>query len=376
MKKIKVLHILDELNTGGAERIVYTYFKHFNKNQFQWDFVVTRYADTSKKGILEKKIESIGGKIYKVHRKRENYLRNILDIDYIIKNGQYDIVHSHLDELSAIYLLSAKIHKVPVRICHSHLAGTDRGFLVELLCKFFRLLLKHVITNKFACGNDAAKSLWGNNAIKDGSVYIMKNAIETDLFKFDVTIRNAKRNELNIREDCFVIGSIGRLSYQKNSDFIVDIFSEFHKKNQNSILLLVGVGDFLDLIEKKIKSYNLEGSVKLLGNRSDVNEIMMAMDLFILPSRFEGLPIVIVEAQCSGLPCIISDTITKEVSFSNNIRYLSLANTAKEWAEKILIQDIQVNRNLCSDTIKSVGYDINEASIDLQDYYKKILRKY
>ena len=102
----------------------------------------------------------------------------------------------------------------------------------------------------------------------------------------------------------------------------------------------------------------------------------MAMDLFILPSRFEGLPIVIVEAQCSGLPCIISDTITKEVSFSNNIRYLSLANTAKEWAEKILIQDIQVNRNLCSDTIKSVGYDINEASIDLQDYYKKILRKY
>lgn len=373
--KIRVLHILDELNTGGAERIVFSYYQHINRENFQWDFVMTRYADPKKKGILEDKIESMGGHIYRVHRKRENYLKNIKDIDEIIKKGKYDIVHSHLDELSAFYLMSAKHYNVPVRICHSHLVGTDRGCGVELLCKFLRPIMKYVTTDKFACGNDAGSALWGTDAVKNGNVHIMKNAIDIKTFIFDEQVRKAKRKELHISEDNVVIGSVGRLSYQKNSDFIVDIFNEYHKKNQNSTLLLVGVGDLLDVIKKKIEDYNLQNNVQFLGSRDDVNKIMMAMDAFLLPSRFEGLPIVMVEAQCSGLTCFVSDTVTKEIKLSDSVKYLSLDEGAKKWASFIKKNLKLDDRYLGAKYVEDNGYEIASAAMDLEEYYVAILEK-
>ena len=374
MRKYRVLHILDELNTGGAERIVFSYFQHIDREKFQWDFVMTKYADPEKKGILEDAIESMGGKIYRVHRKRENYLKNIIDIDTIIKKGHYDIVHSHLDELSTFYLMSAKKYKVTVRICHSHLAGTDRGRGVEILCKLLRPMMFRVTTDKFACGNDAGIALWGKEAVKNGEVHIMKNAINTEAFTYNEEIRTAKRKELNIGPTSTVIGSVGRLSYQKNSDFIVDIFAKFHERNSKSVLILVGVGDLLDKINEKINQYNLYDCVQLLGSRNDVNEIMMAMDFFLLPSRFEGLPIVMVEAQCVGLPCLVSDTITKEIALSKGAQYISLNKTADEWADILDKTSHDSKRVSGKEIVKNKGYEIDSASKDLEEYYTKILR--
>ncbi|WP_283650554.1 glycosyltransferase family 1 protein [Dubosiella newyorkensis] len=373
--KIRVLHILDELNTGGAERIVFSYFQNIDRDKFQWDFVVTRYADPNKKGILEDKIESMGGRIYRVHRKRENYLKNINDIDKIIKNGNYDIVHSHLDELSTFYLFSAKKYKVPVRICHSHVAGTDRGSGVEMLCKLLKPVMRWVTTDKFACGIDAGAALWGRDAINKGKVYIMKNAINTKAFTYNETIRMIKRKELKIESSTTVVGSVGRLSYQKNSDFIVDIFAKFHEINPNSVLVLVGEGDLLGTIKRKMNKYKLHDCMRLIGSRNDVNEIMMAMDLFLLPSRFEGLPIVMVEAQCTGLPCLAADSITKEIKLSDRVEYFSLDNNAEEWA-KLLCNNIEKNnRDAGFKIVKDNGYEIKYATDNLDIYYSRRIKE-
>lgn len=375
IRKIRVLHILDELNTGGAERIVFSYYQHIDLNKFQWDFVMTRYENPNKKGILEDKIESMGGHIYRVHRKRENYLANICEVDEIIKRGNYDIVHSHLDELSTFYLMSAKHYKVPVRICHSHLAGTDRGRGVELLCKFLKPCMKVVTTDKFACGNDAGIELWGKSAVDNGEVHVMKNAIETKKFIYNKHTKKEKRKELGLNNDSIVLGSVGRLSYQKNSDFIVDVFNEYHKIVKNSVLILIGVGDYVDKVKEKIELYNLKDSIKLLGERTDVNELMMAMDIFLLPSRFEGLPIVLVEAQCTGLNCFISDTITNEIRLSDRVQYISLDKSAKEWANSINKCKIIDDRENEFNRIIEEGYEISSATIDLEEYYLYLLGK-
>ena len=334
---------------------------------------MTRYADSNKKGILEDKIEAMGGRIYRVHRKRENYLKNINDIDKIIKNGNYDIVHSHLDELSTFYLLSAKKYNVPVRICHSHLAGTDRGKGVEILCKLLKPIMRYVTTDKFACGIDAGIALWGETEVKTGQVHIMTNAIDTIRFRFNIETRKLKRDELNINESTLVLGSVGRLSYQKNSDFIIDIFNDYHKMNCDSMLLLVGVGDLIDEVNRKIDKYNLHNFVKLIGSRDDVNELLMAMDIFLLPSRFEGLPIVLVEAQCSGLPCLVSDSVTKEIKLSEKVKYISLEEDSTAWASYINDNQIFDERNTAYNRVVNDGYDICSASKNLENYYRYIL---
>ena len=202
----------------------------------------------------------------------------------------------------------------------------------------------------------------------------MKNAINTEAFTYNEEIRTAKRKELNIGPTSTVIGSVGRLSYQKNSDFIVDIFAKFHERNSKSVLILVGVGDLLDKINEKINQYNLYDCVQLLGSRNDVNEIMMAMDFFLLPSRFEGLPIVMVEAQCVGLPCLVSDTITKEIALSKGAQYISLNKTADEWADILDKTSHDSKRVSGKEIVKNKGYEIDSASKDLEEYYTKILR--
>ena len=375
MKKIRVLHILDELNTGGAERIVVSYFQNIDRDRFQWDFIITRYADPNKKGLLEPIVEELGGKIYRVTRKRKNYIKNITETAKIIKNGNYDIVHSHLDELSAYYLSAAKKAGVPVRICHSHLAGADRGKAVELLCRYLKPKLEKTVTDRFACGIEAGKALWGAEAVADGNVHIMRNAIRTDKFYFNQAIRERVRTNLGIA-DRFVIGTVGRLSYQKNSTFLIEIMKELHKMQSTAILLIVGEGDQRTAMEDLVSRYELQDNVVFLGGRNDVNEIMMGLDAFLLPSRFEGLPIVLIEAQCTGLPCLVSDRVTREVKVNGNVRYLPIDNAEKLWAEESIIVSQKDKRENAVSQIKEAGYEITTAAKDLEIYYSEALRRF
>lgn len=363
MKKIRVLHILDELNTGGAERIVVSYFQHIDREKFQWDFVITRYEDPNKRGQLEDVVEKLGGHIFRVPRKREGYLKNIKATAEIIKNGNYDIVHSHLDELSAPYLLAAKRYHVPVRICHSHLVGADRGKSVELLCKFYKPILNSVVTDRFACGEDAGRALWGSKPF-----FVMKNAIETEDFKFNQSKRDELRKKYKC-EDKIVLGSVGRLSYQKNSEFLIDIFAEYHKKNPKSELWVIGEGPLEASVNGRIEKYELDEHVKMFGGRNDVNELLNAMDVFLLPSRFEGLPIVLVEAQCNGLPCAVSDTVTKEMKMSDSMYFISIADLAK-WTSAITQNYRWIfERKDAYKNVQKNRYDLNSAAVVLEDQY-------
>lgn len=372
--KIRVLHILDELNTGGAERIVFSYFQHIDREKFQWDFVMTRYADPNKKGILEDEIEMLGGKIYRVHRKRENYIQNIKDVDEIIKYGNYQVVHSHLDELSSFYLLSAKRHGVPVRIAHSHLAGANRGFLVETLCVLLKPILKCCATSKFACGKDAGICLWGTKSLKNEEIYVMHNAIDTSLFSFNSDIRKRKRSELNIG-DSVVFGTVGRMSYQKNSEFIVEIFNEIHTINPMSKMIFVGTGENESNVKSMARNYNLTDHIIFLDSRNDVNELMMAMDVFLLPSRFEGLPIVLVEAQCTGLECVVSDSVTDEIRINSNVHYYGLEHSAKEWAYYILSISDDYDRTKGEHSISQAGYKIDQEAKKLESHYLQEVKR-
>lgn len=375
MRKIRVLHILDELNTGGAERIVFSYFQNIDRSKFQWDFIITRYKDPTKRGLLENSVEEMGGKIYRIHRKRENYIANIKDVDNIIKKGHYDIIHSHLDELSAFYLVSAKKYKVPVRICHSHLAGAERGKGVELICKLIKPLLNYSVTDRFACGNDAAIALWGEKAFRRGQVSIMHNAINPEKFKFSQAIRIQVRNKLDIQENVRVLGFVGRLSYQKNPEYVIDVFNEYHQLNSNSVLLMIGEGEKFQDLQNQTKKYGLSENVRFLGRRDDINELMIGMDLFLLPSRFEGLPIVMVEAQCSGLPCLVSSNITREIKIQDNVKYKPLGDSCSSWAteaEKLLSK--AMNRADSYKSIVDAGYNISVEAKKLENKYIELIR--
>ena len=242
LKKLRALHILDELNTGGAEKIVVSYFCNIDREKQEWEFIITEYDDKHKRGLLEDLVQEFGGKIYRVPRKRKNYLANVKAVDRIIKHGKFDIVHSHLDELSALYLLSAKRYGVPVRICHSHLSGADRGLCVELLCKLLKPILNKVTTDMFACGRDAAISLWGKENVLNQRVYILNNAIDTAQFSYSESIRKQKRAELGLGTET-VYGTVGRMSYQKNSEFIVQIYNQIRNHKKNCKFLFVGVGE-------------------------------------------------------------------------------------------------------------------------------------
>lgn len=372
--KIRVLHILDELNTGGAERIVFSYFQNIDRDKFQWDFVITEYDDKNKRGLLEQAVLDLGGRIYRVPQKRKNYLLHILVVNKIIRDGDYQIVHSHLDELSAPYLISAKHYKVPIRIAHSHLAGANRGHVVEILCFLLKPILNACVTNKFACGTYASVCLWGSKATENHEVYIMHNAIDTSKFLFDSDLRESKRRELNLG-NVVTYGTVGRMSYQKNSEFIIDIFNEIHSINPQTNLIFVGTGENESNVKKLAKEYNLLDSIQFLSSRNDVDELMMAMDVFLLPSRFEGLPIVLVEAQCTGLQCFVSNFVTDEVKVNPNVYYYGLEHSAKEWAEYILSKKINYERCKGVNNINGAGYKIEEEAKKLGRYYMQEINR-
>ena len=374
MKKIKILHILDNLHTGGAERIVFSYYQHFDTDKIQVDFVITENDDGTK-GMLEDSVLKMGGNIFRVPRKRKGYIKHLIAAHNVIKSGKYDIIHSHLDELSAFYLLFALFSGTKIRICHSHLAGADRGFSVELLCLFLKPLMNIVTTHKFACGKDAAIALWGKRAVKKEKVHIMNNAIDTDLFSYNETIRNDIRKKYNL-SDCTVLGTVGRLSYQKNSIFVIDVFYQYKLINTKSKLLIVGDGELESEMRKKVEDYGIKEDVIFTVNRTDVNQLMMAMDIFLLPSRFEGLPIVLVEAQSVGLSCYVSDKVTTEIKINPNIYYLPITDSTELWAKEIAKSyNNDFNRILGRENIINANYGINNEAVKMQNYYLSLIEE-
>ncbi|WP_271400416.1 glycosyltransferase family 1 protein [Salinicoccus roseus] len=364
---IRVLHVVSALGSGGVENLLYNYYKHIDTNQITFDFIV----HSENIGVKEREFMSLGSSVYHVVPKRINPIRNARKIKEIIKNGGYDIVHAHQDYMSFIPLLYAKKYGVHTRISHSHLAHINNsGSLNNLLVSMFKIINKHYATDYFACSVDASLELFGKKEVDLGKPIVMKNAIDVEQYTFSESKREQIRKELGVEEK-FVIGNIGRFTYQKNHTFIIDIFSKVYKKNENSVLLLIGEGEGKQKIERKVKELGLEKAVRFLGVRSDIPDLMQAMDVFLFPSNFEGLGIVLIEAQASGLQCIASKkVIPKETNITDFIEYISLEESSENWANAVLRYGQGYKRKNTSEQIKIAGYDLLEQSKWLENYYK------
>ena len=328
---IRIAQIVGKWIGGGVEAVVMNYYRHLDHSKIQFDFI----CDDDSTNIPYDEIEKLGGKVILIppYQKVFKYQR---ELRRVLRDGKYKIVHSHINTLSVFPLYAAKKVGVPVRIAHSHSTTNKKEWKKNLLKQVLRPFSKKYATNYMCCSELAGRWLFGDKAYDEGKVYLLNNAIDLDKFKYDKKIKDKKRKELGIKEDTIVIGHIGRFVAQKNHTFLIDIFNQFHKKEKNSILLLAGQGPLQEEIKNKVRELGLDDSVRFLGQRNDANELYQVFDVFLLPSLYEGLPVVGVEAQASGLLCFLSDDMTKETKVLDSTVFMSLSNTAEEWTDEIL----------------------------------------
>lgn len=284
---IRIAQIVGKWLGGGVEAVVMNYYRHLDHNKIQFDFI----CDDDSTNIPYDEIEKLGGKVILIppYQKVFKYQK---ELRRVLRDGKYKIVHSHINTLSVFPLYAAKKVGVPVRIAHSHSTTNKKEWKKNLLKQVLRPFSKKYATNYMCCSELAGRWLFGDKAYDEGKVYLLNNAIDLDKFKYDKKIRDKKRKELGIKEDTIVIGHIGRFVAQKNHTFLIDIFNQFHKKEKNSILLLAGQGPLQEEIKNKVRELGLDDSVRFLGQRNDANELYQAFDVFLLPSLYEGLPVV------------------------------------------------------------------------------------
>ena len=368
--KVRVAHIMGKMVGGGVEAVVMNYYRNIDKTKVQFDFLV----DEDSTDVPREEIESMGGRVIVIppYQKLRDYLKKL---QKVLKENQYTIVHSHINTLSVFPLYGAKKSGVEVRIAHSHSTTNKKEWKKDLMKNVLRPFSKRYATNYFACSCLAGRWLFGNKTYDQGEVHLINNAIEVENFLYNEKIRLQKRKELSIQKDTLVIGHIGRFVKQKNHDFLLEIFNEIHKEEPNSILLLAGTGPLLEEIKKKTEELNLENSVLFLGQRTDANELYQAMDVFLLPSLYEGLPVVGVEAQASGLLCILSTSMTKETKVLETTKFISLQQTAKYWAETILKEYANFTRTNTLKEIQKNGFDIKTEAKKLEKKYIELNKR-
>ncbi|MGX2961389.1 glycosyltransferase family 1 protein [Peribacillus sp. JNUCC 23] len=360
---LRILHVVVNMNRGGAETLIMNLYRNIDRSKIQFDFL------TSKEGVFDDEIEKLGGIIHRVH-----YLTDVghfkyqsgLD-EFFSKHSSYKVVHAHMDKMSGIVLRSAKKAGIPIRISHSHNTQSEGGFAAKMYKWYAGKFIIQNATNFFACSNKAAQWLFEG---EERNARLLKNGIEYEPFAFSADIRNVVREELAIEAQTFVLGHVGRFAHQKNHSFLIDIFAEFYKNNKNSILVLVGDGPLKKEIQEKVTKLQLDSKVKFIGIRSDINRILQAFDVFVFPSFHEGLPVSLIEAQAAGLPCLISDQISKEVDLGIQlIQYLPI-NFTGNWASQLNKTANHPNkRKIEPNSLLKQGYSIKETAQEMKDFY-------
>ncbi|MDQ0242549.1 glycosyltransferase involved in cell wall biosynthesis [Bacillus fengqiuensis] len=365
MEPIRILQVVTIMNRGGLETMLMNYYRQMDRSKIQFDFMVHRME----KGHYDDEILSMGGKVYRMPQIRPgNYRLYFKQLnDFFSEHPEYKVVHSHINENSSFVLRAAKQAGVPCRIAHSHLS--DLGIDIKLPFRLYaRFSMKDHPTQYFACSKNAGKWLFGQGVSSSKGITVLNNAVNVEEFKYDGEMRTKIRNEIDAG-DKLVVGHVGRFNKQKNHDFLIDIFKALHDKHPNSMLVMIGDGHLRSSIEKKVASLELSSSVKFLGVRGDISDIMQGMDLYLFPSLFEGLPVVLVEAQAAGLKCIVSDTITRETDVSGRVEFVSLKESLDEWADRILASSYEHTDT--SELLRQNGYDTVTMAKWLTEYYKE-----
>lgn len=358
---IRIAHIMGKWVGGGVEAVVMNYYRYIDKSKIQFDFI----CDEDSTNIPYDEIENMGGKVILIppYQKVFKYHK---ELKRVLKKENYKIVHSHLNTLSIFSLYAAKCANIPIRIAHSHSTTNRKEWKKNLIKNILRPFAKMFATDYMCCSEVAGRWLFGNKEYDKGNVYVLNNAIDLDKFKYDKDVRKKLRKKLEIGDDTFVIGHVGRFVAQKNHEFLINIFSEFNKDNKNSMLILIGQGPLEKKIKAKVKQMNLNNKVIFLGQIDNVNELYQVFDVFLFPSLYEGLGMVLIEAQCSGLKCIASKEVPYSSKVTENLKFVDLNDEIKVWKNGLL--GTVARKDFCLE-IEKAGYNIKKESKKLEKKY-------
>lgn len=366
---IRILQILNGMNYGGMESMLMNYYRNINKDKIIFDFLVF----TDGKNAYEDEIIRGGGRIYKITSRRKNPIKNYYELNNFFKNhNEYSIVQIHQGITYFAPLIFAWKFKVPIRIVHSHGIDYNLKNKHKWLYKKAKIIISKLATHFFACSESAAKELFTSEILTKNQYQIMTNAIDLEKLKFDSKIRDTIRSN-NKFNDFELFVNVGRISYQKNGLFLIDVFNEIQKFKPNSILLFIGGEEdteYKDKMLKKISRYNLSEKVIFTGAINNVNEYLMAADYFLMPSLFEGLPVAGIEAQASGLNCIFSNTITRELKVLDNVWFCSIENVS-EWV-KCIEKFSNTNRYEDFEVVSKSVFNIKDSANTMTKYYLDI----
>lgn len=361
---IRVLHILHSMNRGGIETFLMNIYRNVDRGEVQFDFLL----HVDEECAYDDEIIAMGGKIFRIPGRRQGIQKNRRALDsFFSEHTEYKIVHQHVSSLSYIEPLRIAARKnIPVRIIHSHNTMEGGGKFHKYLHLWNQRDLEQYATDFLACSEPAALWICGQKRFKMKKYMIIKNGINTKDFSYSRQNREKIRDELGIKGEK-VIGHIGRFSPQKNHTFLIDIFNYINKKDPDIILLLVGDGNLRQQIQNKVNRLGLQDRVIFTGIRADVPDLYCAMDVFLFPSLYEGLGMVLVEAQAAGLPCVVSEKgIPEEVKLNNNLLFISLEKKPEWWAAACL--EAVNGKRILTPSVEE--YDIKKVGGELAPFYR------
>lgn len=373
---VRVLHVLGGTGLGGAESRIMDLYRQMDREEIQFDFLVHSSAvkragdDPSgrKPQFYDEEINNMGGRIYVLPKfKVYNYFTYRKAIKVFFQNHHdYSVVQGHMTSTAAIYLPIAKRAGVPVTAAHSRSAGTGKG-LKAIATQVLRKNLYRKCDYCLACSEAAGIDAFGAARVNAGKVRIIHNAIDAQKFAYQPEKRAAMRQHLRI-EDKLVVGHVGRFFYPKNHPYLIEVFAALYALNKETVLLLVGDGEDREKVERRCEELGIKEQVMFLGNQKHPEDYYQAFDFFLLPSFYEGLPGVLVEAQAAGLRCIVSNTVTKEAQATELVTYMSINLPAKAWAEEILRQASYERRDTCEEIVQS-GFDVKGQAAMYRNFY-------
>ena len=361
---VRIAHVIGKMRNGGVEAVVMNYYRNIDRTKIQYDFIIDEDSDNP---ILQEEIKSLGGRIIIVppYQKQFAYQRAL---HKIFTENKYPLVYSHINTLSIFPLFAAWRAGVPIRVAHNHSTAGKGEFKRNILKYSLRPFAKIFPTELCACSQFAGEWLFGKNA----DFLVWPNAIDTERFSYDEKVREEMRKKLNV-ENKFVVGHAGRFMMQKNHKFLLDIFAEIKKLKPEAVLLLAGDGPLFNMCREKVNELNLSSSVIFAGSVHDMENYYQAMDVFILPSLYEGLPVVGSEVQVSGLPMLCSDAVTRETKFCDSFRFISLDKSPQEWANEAINLSHNHHRQDMSIYAREHGFDIHIQAEKLTKWYCHLL---
>ena len=369
---IRVLHVVGNMGIGGIETLIMNIYRNIDRDKVQFDFLIHNPTE----GEYAEEIKKLGGHIYRMpvlRDKTRTYYWRYFEYKRALKkffseHKEIKVLHGHMTNTASIYMpIAMKYGNVKCCIAHSHQTEATPG-LSGVVTNILQRHLEKIATDYFACSEEAAKWIYSIEIVENGKVKIIHNGVDVEKYHFDSVEHEKIKNQMG-HSGKIVFGNVARFKKQKNHEFLIDIFAEIHKMNQNTVLILVGQGELEENMKEKVAKLGLGDCVEFLGARNDVPKLLKDFDVFLLPSLFEGLPLVGIEAQAAGLPMITSNTVTLEADVTGNVTFLPLELSAEEWAKKILEVNESFVRKDMTQKVREAGYDIKQTAQWLQKFY-------